>query len=160
MLSIKALFDAGLIKHWGVSNENAYGITMFCVTCDKLGVPRPVSCQNDFSLCDRMYENDTAEAAYRFGVVGLPYGTLAGAWPRPPPTHTHGPALAGLSVGQREGKAARGDGSHASPKSWCRRTAVKRPQEAGSAAEPEAMSPLTTPLDIAASGCQTVLSHR
>lgn len=78
VLSIKALFDAGLIKHWGVSNENAYGITMFCVTCDKLGVPRPVSCQNDFSLCDRMYENDTAEAAYRFGVVGLPYGTLAG----------------------------------------------------------------------------------
>jgi len=78
VLSIKALLDAGLIKHWGLSNENAYGITMFCITCDKLGVPRPVSCQNDFSLCDRMYENDTAEAAYRFGLVGLPYGTLAG----------------------------------------------------------------------------------
>jgi hypothetical protein len=105
VLSIKALFDAGLIKHWGVSNENAYGITMFCVTCDKLGVPRPVSCQNDFSLCDRMYENDTAEAAYRFGVVGLPYGTLAGAWPRPPPTHTHGPALAWAQCGAARGQS-------------------------------------------------------
>eukprot|EP00854_Cymbomonas_tetramitiformis_P030842 gene30842-38653_t len=78
VLAIKQLLDKGLIKHWGLSNENAYGITMFCITCDRLGVPRPVSCQNDFSLVDRIYESDTAEAAYRFGVVGLPYGPLAG----------------------------------------------------------------------------------
>mmetsp|Transcript_81846 Transcript_81846/g.228013 ORF Transcript_81846/g.228013 Transcript_81846/m.228013 type:complete len:398 (-) Transcript_81846:86-1279(-) len=78
VLAVKALFDAGLIKHWGLSNENAYGITMFCMTCDKLGVPRPVSCQNDFSLIDRIYECDTLEAAHRFGLVGLPYGLLAG----------------------------------------------------------------------------------
>ena len=45
VLAIKRLLDSGLIKHWGLSNENAYGITMFCVTADKLGVPRPVSCQ-------------------------------------------------------------------------------------------------------------------
>jgi len=78
VLSVKKLFDAGLIKHWGLSNENAYGICMFCMSCDKLGVPRPVSCQNDFSMVDRIYESDTWEAAYRFGVVGLPYGPLAG----------------------------------------------------------------------------------
>lgn len=78
VLAIKKLLDAGLIKHWGLSNENAYGITMFCMTCDRLGVPRPVSCQNDFSLLDRTYEADTWEAAYRFGLVGLPYGPLAG----------------------------------------------------------------------------------
>ena len=51
---------------------------MFCMTCDRLGVPRPVSCQNDFSLLNRSYEKDTWEAAYRFGVVGLPYGALSG----------------------------------------------------------------------------------
>ena len=45
VLAVKRLLDMGLIKHWGLSNENAYGITMFCVTADKLGVPRPVSCQ-------------------------------------------------------------------------------------------------------------------
>jgi len=78
VLAVKALLDAGMIRYWGLSNENAYGITMFCNTCDRLGVPRPVSCQNDFSLVDRAYENETAEAAYRFGVVGLPYGPLAG----------------------------------------------------------------------------------
>jgi aryl-alcohol dehydrogenase-like predicted oxidoreductase len=80
VLGLKKLFDAGLIKHWGLSNENAYGITMFCMACDKLGVPRPVSCQNDFSLLNRTYEGDTWEAAYRFGVVGLPYGLLGGGF--------------------------------------------------------------------------------
>lgn len=44
--AVKRLIDAGLIKHWGLSNENAFGITMFCVAADKLGCPRPVSCQN------------------------------------------------------------------------------------------------------------------
>eukprot|EP00322_Chrysochromulina_rotalis_P018321 CAMPEP_0115844006 /NCGR_PEP_ID=MMETSP0287-20121206/8607_1 /TAXON_ID=412157 /ORGANISM="Chrysochromulina rotalis, Strain UIO044" /LENGTH=394 /DNA_ID=CAMNT_0003297721 /DNA_START=14 /DNA_END=1198 /DNA_ORIENTATION=+ len=78
VLAVKKLLDAGLIKHWGLSNENAFGITMFCITADRLGVPRPVSCQNDFSMVNRTYESDTWEAAYRFGVVGLPYGALAG----------------------------------------------------------------------------------
>jgi len=76
--AVKQLFDAGLIKHWGLSNENAFGITMMCTTADRLGCPRPVSCQNDFSLLNRTYENDTWEAAYRFGIVGLPYGVLGG----------------------------------------------------------------------------------
>ena len=76
--AVGKLIKQGLIKHWGLSNENAYGITMFCLAADKLGVPRPVSCQNDFSMLNRTYESDTWEAAYRFGVVGLPYGALAG----------------------------------------------------------------------------------
>lgn len=32
----------------------------------------------DFSVLNRTYECDTWEAAYRFGVVGLPYGALCG----------------------------------------------------------------------------------
>lgn len=48
--AVGKLIDKGLIKHWGLSNENAYGITMFCLAADKLGIQRPVSCQNDFSL--------------------------------------------------------------------------------------------------------------
>ena len=78
VMSIKELFDAGLIKHWGLSNENAFGITMLCTTCVKLGCPLPVSCQNDFSILNQIYEEDTYEAAYRFGIVGLPYGALCG----------------------------------------------------------------------------------
>ena len=78
VLAVKGLFDAKLIKHWGLSNENAFGLTMFCVLCDKHGVPRPVSCQNDFSFNNRVYEGDLAEACHHFGVVGMPYGALAG----------------------------------------------------------------------------------
>ena len=31
VLSAKALIDEGLIKYWGLSNENGYGITMICM---------------------------------------------------------------------------------------------------------------------------------
>lgn len=78
VLAVKRLFDLGLIKHWALSNENAYGLTMFCLACDRLGVPRPVCVQNDFSLNNRVFEGDIAEAAHQFGVVGVPYGALSG----------------------------------------------------------------------------------
>ena len=79
VLSVKKLFELKLIRHWGLSNENAFGLTMFCLAADKLGVPRPISLQNDFSLLNRTFEEGgLAEACYRFGVVGLPYGVLAG----------------------------------------------------------------------------------
>jgi len=51
---------------------------MFCLAADKLGVPRPVCIQNDFSVNERQFEGDVAEACHHFGVVGLPYGALAG----------------------------------------------------------------------------------
>lgn len=76
--SVKELFDQGLIRHWGLSNENAFGITTFCLICDKLGCPRPVCVQNDFSLLNRGFEVDVAEACHRLGIVGIPYGALAG----------------------------------------------------------------------------------
>ena len=41
VLAVKNLLDLGLIRHWALSNENAYGLTMFCLACDRLGVPRP-----------------------------------------------------------------------------------------------------------------------
>ena len=78
VLAVKALLDAGLIKHWGVSNESGFGLTMFCVTADRLGVPRPAACENEYSLVNRTYEADVWEAAYRFGVAGVPYGVLSG----------------------------------------------------------------------------------
>lgn len=31
-------------------------VTMFCLTCDKLGVPRPVCVQNDYSLNNRTFD--------------------------------------------------------------------------------------------------------
>lgn len=78
VLAIKNLFDKGLIKNWGLSNETAYGITMFCIACERHGVPLPVTCQNDFSLNNRQFEGEVLEACLRFNIVGLPYGVLSG----------------------------------------------------------------------------------
>eukprot|EP00924_Labyrinthula_sp_SR-Ha-C_P013879 augustus_masked-scaffold_5-processed-gene-16.27-mRNA-1 protein AED:0.01 eAED:0.01 QI:0/-1/0/1/-1/1/1/0/384 len=78
VLGVKNLLDQGLIKYWALSNENAVGVTMFCVACDKLGVARPICIQNDFSLNNRAFEGEVLEACARFGVQGIPYGVLSG----------------------------------------------------------------------------------
>ncbi|CAE7398847.1 tas [Symbiodinium natans] len=78
VLAIKTLLDAGLIKYWALSNENNYGVAMFCMICDKLGVARPVCVQNDYSLANRTFESDGYESCHRFGIVSCHYGALAG----------------------------------------------------------------------------------
>lgn len=47
------LIKAGKVRHWGLSNETAYGVTSMCEAAKRLGVPLPVTVQNDHSLCDR-----------------------------------------------------------------------------------------------------------
>ena len=57
------LIKAGKIKFWGISNENAVGVIHFIAAARKLGVPPPISIQNDFAMVDRRFEQDgTAEA--------------------------------------------------------------------------------------------------
>jgi hypothetical protein len=51
--AVSELIKAGKIRHWGLSNETAYGVTMFCETAKRLGVPLPITIQNDYSLCER-----------------------------------------------------------------------------------------------------------
>jgi len=72
------LIKLGKIRHWGLSNETSYGVMMFCHTADRLGVPRPVSVQNDFSLVDRRFETELAEVCFYMKVSLMAYGPLAG----------------------------------------------------------------------------------
>jgi aryl-alcohol dehydrogenase-like predicted oxidoreductase len=74
------LLRAGKIRYWGVSNETAYGVTMLCLTCDTLGVPRPITIQNSYSLLHRQFEGDTWEACSHFGIELLPWSPLAGGF--------------------------------------------------------------------------------
>lgn len=78
VLGVKNLLDQGLIKHWGLSNEMSFGIMSFCASCDRLGVPRPVSVQNDVSLLNRGFECELAEVCRHCNIAGMPYGALAG----------------------------------------------------------------------------------
>jgi hypothetical protein len=47
------LFAEGKVRHWGLSNETTFGVCQMVQAADKLGVPRPVSIQNSFSLIHR-----------------------------------------------------------------------------------------------------------
>ncbi|GFR50541.1 hypothetical protein Agub_g12815 [Astrephomene gubernaculifera] len=74
------LIKEGKIRHWGVSNETSYGVAQMCEAARRLGVPPPVSIQNDFAPVCRHFEEELAETcapgAYNLGL--LAYGVLAG----------------------------------------------------------------------------------
>lgn len=78
--AVGELIKAGVVKHWGLSNETTFGVCQFGEVCERLGVPPPVSIQNDFSLVNRMFESDLAEACApsHYNVGLLAYGPLAG----------------------------------------------------------------------------------
>ncbi|MGO9443612.1 MAG: NADP(H)-dependent aldo-keto reductase [Thiobacillaceae bacterium] len=82
---------AGKIRHWGLSNETPWGVMSVLRLADQLGLPRPVSVQNAYSLLNRTWENGLAEISYREEVSLLAYsplgfGLLSGKYLRDPTT--------------------------------------------------------------------------
>lgn len=78
--ALKELLDAGKIRAYGLSNETTFGICQFVRLADEIGMPRPASIQNSFSLLNRTFESEMAEAcAPRNLNIGLlPWGILSG----------------------------------------------------------------------------------
>ncbi len=72
------LMDAGKIRHYGLSNESAWGICQFVMLARQHGLPPPVSVQNVYSLVSRQFDLDLAEVSYRESVPLLAYSPLAG----------------------------------------------------------------------------------
>jgi aryl-alcohol dehydrogenase-like predicted oxidoreductase len=71
------LIKAGKIRYLGVSNETAWGVCEFCHVAKQLNLPKIVSIQNGFSLFNRLFHINLAEAC-RFNNVGLlAYNPLA-----------------------------------------------------------------------------------
>jgi aryl-alcohol dehydrogenase-like predicted oxidoreductase len=73
-----ALVKAGKIRHYGLSNETAWGVATFCNAARAQGVPPPVTTQNSYSLVSRAVEGELAEALHREGMSLLAYSPLAG----------------------------------------------------------------------------------
>lgn len=67
----------GKIRHIGVSNESAYGVSEFVHLAERHGLPRICSVQNPYSLVNRSVENGLDEAMHRHGVGLLAYSPLA-----------------------------------------------------------------------------------
>ena len=74
------LVKAGLIRHWGVSNETSWGVMAFARTASEMGLPRPVTIQNCYSLIARSFDGDLAETCFREKVGLLAYSPLAGGY--------------------------------------------------------------------------------
>ena len=73
-----ALIKAGKIRHYGLSNETAWGVAAFHAAARAQGVPGPITTQNSFSLVSRAVEGELAEALHREGMSLLAYSPLAG----------------------------------------------------------------------------------
>ena len=72
-----AMVKAGKIRHYGLSNETAWGVCQFRNAAKELGLPGPVTIQNSYSLISRNVDNDLAEALFREQMTLLAYSPLA-----------------------------------------------------------------------------------
>ncbi len=72
-----AMINAGKIRHYGLSNETAWGVSAFCHAARVLNVPGPVTIQNSYSLVSRSVDNDLAEVLFREEMSLLAYSPLA-----------------------------------------------------------------------------------
>ncbi|RFC64240.1 aldo/keto reductase [Fulvimarina endophytica] len=75
--TVADLQKAGKLKHFGLSNETAWGTTRFCAIAEANDLPRPVSIQNEYSLLCRYFDLDMAETALHEDVGLLAYSSLA-----------------------------------------------------------------------------------
>ena len=65
------------IRHYGLSNETAWGVCEFRRAAKDLGLPGPVTIQNSYSLISRNVDNDLAETLFRESMSLLAYSPLA-----------------------------------------------------------------------------------
>jgi len=77
--AIKSLVDDGKIRHWGISNETAFGVCEFVHAAKKYGAPPPVVIQNNLSLLNRSFETSSlAEACHNYNISLMAYSPLCG----------------------------------------------------------------------------------
>ena len=83
--ALDELVREGKIRHYGLSNETAWGVCEFARLARLHGLARPATIQNAYSLVNRTFEWDLAEVCYREQVGLLAYsplgmGVLAGKY--------------------------------------------------------------------------------
>lgn len=69
--------EKGNIRHFGLSNESAWGTTQWARIADARGWPRVASIQNEYSLLCRMFDTDLAEMSVNEDVGLLAFSPLA-----------------------------------------------------------------------------------
>ncbi|MGR3270830.1 aldo/keto reductase [Thalassococcus profundi] len=69
--------ERGTIRHFGLSNESAWGTAMWLRIAEEKGGPRVASIQNEYSLMCRLADTDLAELMVNEDVSLLPFSPLA-----------------------------------------------------------------------------------
>lgn len=77
MGTLDRLVSAGKIRHFGLSNETAWGMAQWLRLAEAGRGPRAVSIQNEYSLLCRYHDSDLAELGVNEGVTLLAYSPLA-----------------------------------------------------------------------------------
>lgn len=77
LAALDKLVKAGKVLHIGLSNESTWGLMKWLEASEKGAGPRVCSIQNAYSLVNRTFEVNLAEAALREDVGLLTYSTLA-----------------------------------------------------------------------------------
>ena len=75
--SLKKFIDQGKIRHVGLSNETAWGLSKFLEISKEKNLPRMLSVQNPYNLLNRTYEISIAEMSIREQAGLLAYSPLA-----------------------------------------------------------------------------------
>jgi aryl-alcohol dehydrogenase-like predicted oxidoreductase len=66
----------GKLRHFGLSNESAWGMAQWLRLADQGAGPRAVSLQNEYSLLCRLYDTDLAELGHNEKVTLLAYSPV------------------------------------------------------------------------------------
>ncbi|EEB77442.1 oxidoreductase, aldo/keto reductase family [marine gamma proteobacterium HTCC2148] len=78
MLALDELVRAGKVRILGCSNESTWGLTKSLWASDIQGVSRYETIQNNFSLNNRRFEDELAQACRKENVSLIPYSPLGG----------------------------------------------------------------------------------
>lgn len=75
--TMNELVKEGKIRHVGLSNETAWGISQYTRIAQEHDLPRVVSVQNEYSVLRRLFDHDLAEVTQHEDVGLLAYSALA-----------------------------------------------------------------------------------
>lgn len=78
MRTLDDLVQEGKVRIVGCSNETTWGLTKSIAVAEREGTVRYQTIQNNFSLNNRRFEDELAQACRQEGVSLIPYSPLAG----------------------------------------------------------------------------------
>ena len=77
--ALRDLIDEGKVRAIGLSNESTYGVCEWVRACEELGIAdKLATIQNSYSLLDRRFDAELAEACDKHDIGLLPWSVLAG----------------------------------------------------------------------------------